>query len=182
MYDLASLPEPSKAISQKKAEEELTQNMKLRYIERSVVKRDPETHQVIEERPLLDYTPAVAHVQMGEIRSLNWYIDADTGKLEYGLGNNGIDYDRRTNHEPIRLKASQPTIIKTKEEAARLLTDQFGVEVTGLPLSERKENLGLEKNNMYSNGKQKMRSALRWLRMPKLVRLRKYISRELMAK
>ncbi|ATO50938.1 peptidase [Brevibacillus laterosporus] len=137
LYDLASLPEPSKAISQKKAEEELTQNMKLRYIERSVVKRDPETHQVIEERPLLDYTPAVSHVQMGEIRSLNWYIDADTGKLEYGLGNNGIDYDRRTNHEPIRLKASQPTIIKTKEEAARLLTDQFGVEVTGLPSSER---------------------------------------------
>jgi len=111
--------------------------MKLRYIERSVVKRDPETHQVIEERPLLDYTPTVTHVQMGEIRTLNWYIDAGTGKVERGMGNNGIDYDRRTTHEPIRLKAAKPTMIKTKEEAARLLTDQFGVKVTGLPVSER---------------------------------------------
>ncbi|MDN9009971.1 YcdB/YcdC domain-containing protein [Brevibacillus laterosporus] len=137
LYDLASLPDRSKAISPKKAEEALTQNMKLRYIERSVVKRDPETHQVIEERPLLDYTPAVSHLQMGKIRSLNWYIDAGTGKVEYGLGNNGIDYDRRTTHEPIRLKASKPPMIKTKEEAARLLTDHFGVKVTGLPFSER---------------------------------------------
>lgn len=137
LYDLASLPDRSKVISQKKAEEALTQNMKLRYIERSVVKRDPETHQVIEERPLLDYTPTVSHVQVGEIRSLNWYIDADTGKVENGLGNNGIDYDRRTTHEPIRLKAAKPPMIKTKEEAARLLTDQFGVKITGLPLSER---------------------------------------------
>ncbi|AKF95284.1 YcdB/YcdC domain-containing protein [Brevibacillus laterosporus] len=137
LYDLASLPDRSKVISQKKAEEALTQNMKLRYIERSVVKRDPETHQVIEERPLLDYTPTVSHVQVGEIRSLNWYIDADTGKVENGLGNNGIDYDRRTTHEPIRLKAAKPPTIKTKEEAARLLTDQFGVKITGLPLSER---------------------------------------------
>lgn len=137
LYDLASLPDRSKAISQKKAEEALTQNMKLRYIERSVVKRDPETHQVIEERPLLDYTPTVTHVQMGEIRTLSWYIDASTGKIERGMGNNGIGYDRRTTHEPIRLKAAKPTMIKTKEEAARLLTDQFGVKVTGLPVSER---------------------------------------------
>ncbi|AUM64604.1 peptidase [Brevibacillus laterosporus] len=137
LYDLASLPDRSKAISQKKAEEALTQNMKLRYIERSVVKRDPETHQVIEERPLLDYTPTVSHVQMGEIRTLNWYIDAGTGKIERGMGNNGIEYDRRMTHEPIRLKAAKPTMIKTKEEAARLLTDQFGVKVTGLPVSER---------------------------------------------
>lgn len=138
LYDLDRLPDPSKAISKQTAEEELTQNMKLRYIERGVVKRDPKTHQVVDTRPMLDYTPAVASFEMGEIRSLYWYIDAVTGKIQYGTGNNEIDYDRRTTHEPISIKASQPTIIKTKEEAVRLLTDLFGVELNGLPFSESK--------------------------------------------
>jgi len=135
-YDLSQLPDPSIAIDREVAEGTLAQNMKLRYIERAVVKRNPHTQEVLQAQPMLDYTPAVGNMQMGEIRSLYWYIDAETGSIHYGLGNNGMDYDRRTTHEPIALKPAQSAVIHTKEDAAELLSKDWGVEVKGLPYHE----------------------------------------------
>ncbi|WP_232695907.1 YcdB/YcdC domain-containing protein [Brevibacillus daliensis] len=136
-YDLASLPDPAKAVAKETAEAELAKNMKLRYIEHAVMKRDPETSKELEFRPILDYTPAVSFMQRGEVRSLNWYIDASTGKIQYGSGNNGMDYDRRNNHDPISLNPQQSVVIKTKEEAAQFLKEQSGVNLNNLTYDEQ---------------------------------------------
>ncbi|MET3292961.1 UNVERIFIED_CONTAM: hypothetical protein ABID98_005658 [Brevibacillus sp. OAP136] len=138
-YDPAALPDPSSAVSRQSAEGVLAKNMKLRYIEQVVIKRDPQAGGKSEVRPMLDYTPAVAYLQLGASRSLYWYIDAVTGKIQYGTGNNGMDYDRRGTHEPITLnagKSNQPVMVKTKEEAASLLAKDMGVDVKGLKSGE----------------------------------------------
>ena len=138
-FDLARLPDPSKAVSLQSAEQELAENMKLRYIENVVFKRDPVTRDPVETGPLLDYTPAVGYLQMGDNRSLSWYIDAGTGKIRYGQGNNGMEYDLLSPHEPIRLNtgvSDKPVVVHTKEEAASLLADEWGVNLQGLELHE----------------------------------------------
>ncbi|USG65020.1 peptidase [Brevibacillus ruminantium] len=136
--DLARLPDPSKALPLQDAKQAVAENMKLRYIENVVFKRDPVTREPVEAGPLLEYTPAVAYLQMGDTRSLYWYIDAETGKIRYGLGNNGMEYDQLSTHEPIRMGTGKPDqpAVKTKEEAARLLTDEWGVHLQGLKLHE----------------------------------------------
>ncbi|MGO0063446.1 YcdB/YcdC domain-containing protein [Brevibacillus fluminis] len=137
-HDPALLPDPSSAVSRQSAEGVLAKNMKLRYIEQAVIKRYPQAGGKPEVRPMLDYTPTVAHLQIGVSRSLYWYIDAVTGKIHYGTGNNGMDYDRRGTHEPITLnagKANQPVMVKTKEEAASLLANT--VTSTSMQLREK---------------------------------------------
>ena len=131
-YDLAALPDPAKAVSRKTAEEAVAENMKLRYF-------------VSEDQPMLDYTPAVADLQTGAVRSLYWYVDAVTGKMQYGYGNNGIDYDRQASHESIRLASrdsDQSIVIRTKEEAASLLANEWGWDLDGLEFSESEETRG----------------------------------------
>ncbi|RNB79496.1 peptidase [Brevibacillus fluminis] len=143
VYDPVALPDPSSAVPRQSAEGVLAKNMKLRYIEQVVIKRDPQAGGKPEVRPMLDYTPAVADLQMGISRSLYWYIDAVTGKIQYGAGNNGIDYDRRGTNEPITLNAgknNQPVMVKTKEEAASLLAKDMGVDVKGLKSGEGKDD------------------------------------------
>lgn len=138
-YDLAALPDPSTAVSREAAEKEVAANMKLRYIER-LFERSSSDQKQQDLGPLLDYTPAVAFFQMGQSGSLHWYIDAETGKIQFGTGNNGMEYDRLGTHEPITLAAQkQAAAIKTKEEAAALLTEEWGADLKGLPYSEREQ-------------------------------------------
>ncbi|MFM1654923.1 YcdB/YcdC domain-containing protein [Brevibacillus sp. B_LB10_24] len=152
-YDLSALPNQATAVSKQVAEAELAKNMKLRYIEHAVIKRDPQSQKAVEVRPMLDYTPAVGFSQMGEPRSLYWYIDAATGKIQYGTGSNGFAYDQLATHEPISLnggKSNQVVIVKTKEEAASLLAKEMGVDVRDLPFSEHVEENGLRsKQKMF---------------------------------
>ncbi|MEJ8547423.1 YcdB/YcdC domain-containing protein [Brevibacillus borstelensis] len=137
-YDLAALPDPSTAVSKEEAEKEVAANMKLRYIER-LFERAPEPKRK-NLGPLLDYTPAVAFYQMGQSRSIYWYIDAETGKIQYGTGNNGMEYDGLAANEPISLTPpKQAVAIKTKEAATAMLTEEWGVDLKGLSYSEREQ-------------------------------------------
>lgn len=153
-YELSALPDQATAISKQEAEAELMKNMKLRYAEHAVIKRDPQSREATEVRPILEYTPAVGSMEIGQPRSLYWYIDAATGKIQYGTGNNGFAYDQLASHEPITLHGGKPgsmVTVHTKEEAAGLLANEMGVDVNGLPFRERTEENGpFGKENVFT--------------------------------
>ncbi len=143
--DQSAFPSLTDAVSKETAKKVLTANMKLKYQQGYVVKRDPATNKALETRTLLEYTPAVSGWSMGRSPSPVWYIDAKSGKMEYGFGSNGIDYDRSHRTTPIPVTPPKhPVVVKTKAEAAQLLQAEFGVDLSKLTYSERTERQNMK--------------------------------------
>jgi RNA polymerase sigma factor (sigma-70 family) len=139
--DQSAFPSLTEAVSKEAAKKELAANMKLKYEQGYVARRDPATNKPLETRTLLEYTPAVTGISLGRSPSPAWYIDAKSGKMEYGFGNNGIDYDRAKRTAPIPVTPpKQPVIVKSKAEAAQLLQAEFDVDLSKLIYRERSES------------------------------------------
>ncbi|MGE5701574.1 MAG: peptidase [Clostridia bacterium] len=144
IFDPASFPDPAEAISVEQAEHTLQTQMKLRYIELFAISRDPKSRKPLEIRPLLEYTPAISSLQMGRHPSQQWMIDAKTGRMKYGLGSNGMDYDRHDSHPPFRVNApKQYVTVSSKAEAEHLLLTAMGANLKDLTYQESTDPRGM---------------------------------------
>jgi Zn-dependent metalloprotease len=127
-------PDPAKAISQAEAEKIFAAHLRLVYVERQALKRSPISGQPVESGPVMQYIAEES------------YIDAVTGKLLNAAG-----------------KLSPPTVIpvsgkaeklvaRSREEAAKLLADQFQLDIHAESIRVEAQNLEGEKRYVWAGG------------------------------
>ncbi|KZE52869.1 hypothetical protein AV540_09655 [Brevibacillus parabrevis] len=148
-YSPSSFPDASEAVAKSVAENELAANMKLVYVQHM-----SEGNAL--KQPTLEYRAAVSFFQQGRPFFLDWYIDAHSGKINYGTGNNGFAYDQLQREQP-QADAfethEQPVTVRTKEEAKALLQTEFGVNVEGMSYRESVDDHQKNKSFNWTDSK-----------------------------
>lgn len=148
-YPPSSFPDASEAVAKSAAENELAANMKLVYVQHMADGKAL-------KQPTLEYRAAVSFFQQGRPVFLDWYIDAHSGKINYGTGNNGFAYDQLQREQP-QADAfetnEQPVIVRTKEEAKALLQTEFGVNVEGMSYRESVDDHQTNKSFNWTDSK-----------------------------
>ncbi len=153
-FEASQYPDVSTAVSEKVAIKELSEHMKLRYVQML----DASSGEKVEKgKPVLEYTPAVSFMQKGREDGTEWHIDAISGKIAYGTGNNGLAYDQLNTKKAHAIQSPNEYVkIRSKEEAKALLQAEFGIEVDDSTYREnkidrngRKEYVWNDKNDKY---------------------------------
>ncbi|MFF0827070.1 YcdB/YcdC domain-containing protein [Brevibacillus sp. NPDC003359] len=154
-FDPSQYPDVSTAVSEEVAIQELSEHMKLRYVQNPRIR--PESKQGEKWQPILEYTPAVSFMQRGREDGTEWHIDATSGKIVYGTGDNGLAYDQLNTKKAHPIESPKEYVkVRSKDEAKALLQAEFGVQVEGLTYREsvrerdgRKEYVWYDKNDKY---------------------------------
>ncbi|MFS0917201.1 YcdB/YcdC domain-containing protein [Brevibacillus sp. 179-C 1.1 NHS] len=153
-FDASQYPDVSTAVSEKVAIEELSEHMKLRYVQML----DTSSGEKVEKgKPVLEYTPGVSFMLAGREDGTEWNIDATTGKIVYGTGNNGLAYDQLNTKKAHAISTPKDYVkVRSKEEAKALLQAEFGIQVDDSTYREstidrdgRKEYVWNDKNDKY---------------------------------
>ncbi|MGG4443581.1 YcdB/YcdC domain-containing protein [Brevibacillus fortis] len=154
-FEPSRYPDVSTAVSEEVAIQELSEHMKLRYVQNPRIR--PESKQGEKWQPILEYTPAVSFMQRGREDGTEWHIDATSGKIVYGTGDNGLAYDQLNTKKAHPIESPKEYVkVRSKDEAKALLQAEFGVQVEGLTYREsvrerdgRKEYVWYDKNDKY---------------------------------
>ncbi|UED72967.1 YcdB/YcdC domain-containing protein [Brevibacillus sp. DP1.3A] len=154
-FEPSRYPDVSTAVSEEVAIKELSEHMKLRYVQNPRIR--PESKQGEKWQPILEYTPAVSFMQRGREDGTEWHIDATSGKIVYGTGDNGLAYDQLNTKKAHPIESPKEYVkVRSKDEAKALLQAEFGVQVEGLTYREsererdgRKKYVWYDKNDKY---------------------------------
>ncbi|EJL25906.1 YcdB/YcdC domain-containing protein [Brevibacillus sp. BC25] len=154
-FEPSQYPDVSTAVSEEVAIKELTEHMKLRYVQNPRIQ--PQSKQGEEWQPILEYTPAVSFMQRGREDGTEWHIDATNGKMVYGTGDNGLAYDQLNTKEAHPIESPKEYVkVRSKDEAKALLQAEFGIQVDESTYREsvsiregRKEYVWNDKNDKY---------------------------------
>ncbi|WP_429843189.1 YcdB/YcdC domain-containing protein [Brevibacillus sp. FIR094] len=153
-FDPSQYPDVSTAVSEEVAIQELSEHMKLRYVQNLDARSD---ERVEKGRPVLEYTPGVSFMQKGREDGMEWHIDATSGKIAYGTGDNGLAFDQLDTKEAHAFQSPKEYVkVRSKEEAKALLQAEFGIQVDDSTYGEnkidrngRKEYVWNDKNDKY---------------------------------
>lgn len=140
---LFGAPDPTEAIGQKQAIQEMTSKMKLRYIENLPAASDPITGQA-KTRILLEYSPGTIPYSEENRLTADWFIDAATGKLETMLGEPGQSFAFAPPKEYVK--------VKNAEDAARLIESVYQIKVNPQELKAGKSNRPDIQSLLYAPG------------------------------
>ncbi|TQR37954.1 YcdB/YcdC domain-containing protein [Brevibacillus brevis] len=152
-FEPSQYPDVSTAVSEEEAIKELSEHMKLRYVQNPRIQ--PQSKQGDMWQPILEYTPAVSFMQRGREDGTEWYIDATNGKMVYGTGDNGLAYDQLNTKEAHPIESPKEYVkVRSKDEAKALLQAEFGIQVDDSTYREsnrdgRKEYVWNDKNDKY---------------------------------
>ncbi|TKI56083.1 hypothetical protein E8L90_11750 [Brevibacillus antibioticus] len=154
-FEPSQYPDVSSAVSEEVAIKELSEHMKLRYVQNPRIW--PESKQGKRWQPILEYTPAVSFMQRGREDGTEWHIDATSGKIMYGTGDNGLAYDQLNTTEAHPIESLKEYVkVRSKDEAKALLQAEFGIQVDESTYREsesiregRKEYVWNDKNDKY---------------------------------
>lgn len=152
-FEPSQYPDVSTAVSEEVAIKELSEHMKLRYVQNPRIQ--PQSNQGDMWQPILEYTPAVSFMQRGREDGQEWYIDATNGKMVYGTGDNGLAYDQLNTKEAHPIESPKEYVkVRSKDEAKALLQAEFGIQVDDSTYREsnrdgRKEYVWNDKNDKY---------------------------------
>lgn len=153
-FEASQYPDVSTAVSEEVAIKELSEHMKLRYVQML----DASSEEKIKRgKPVLEYTPGVSFMLQGREDGTDWNIDATTGKMAYGKGNNGLAYDQLNTKKSHAISAPKDYVkVRSKEEAKALLQAEFGIQVDDSTYREsevdregRKQYVWNDKNDKY---------------------------------